>query len=78
MKSHGYKVTDFWDKTILKVEFNHTCFAVITLDSALKKHDNYHLLLFLKDSKYIEGKVVRHIINKIKSSCEDSVDFDEE
>ena len=25
---------------------NHTCFAVISLDSALKKDDNYYLQVF--------------------------------
>ena len=34
IKSH---VTDFYDKKIPKVDSNHTCLAVIILDSALKK-----------------------------------------
>ena len=38
-----------------------TCLAVITLDSALKKDYNYYLKVFLKECKYIERKVVRHI-----------------
>ena len=36
IKSHVDKVTDFYDKEISKVGFNHTCLAVIALDSALK------------------------------------------
>ena len=34
IKSH---VTNFYDKKIRKVDSNHTCLAVIILDSALKK-----------------------------------------
>ena len=37
IKSHGHKVTDFYDKKIPKLDSNHTCLAIITLDSALKK-----------------------------------------
>ena len=44
-----------------KVDFNHTCLAVINLDSALKKHDNYKPQVLLKGCKYIEEKVVGHI-----------------
>ena len=43
MKSHGDKVTDFYDKKIPKVDSDHTCLVVISLDSALKKDDNYYL-----------------------------------
>ena len=55
------EVTDFSDKTIPKLDSNHTCLAVISLDSALKKDDNYYPQVFLKECKYIEKKVVRHI-----------------
>ena len=41
-KSYGNKVTDFYEKTIPKVDSNHTCLAVINLDSVLKKDDNYY------------------------------------
>ena len=34
IKSHGDKVTDFYDKKIPKVDSNHTCLAVICLDQA--------------------------------------------
>ena len=61
IKSHSNKVTDFYDKKILKETPNHTCLAVISLDSALKKDDNYYPQLPLKECKYIEKKVVRHI-----------------
>ena len=35
---------------------NHTCFAVFSLDSALKKFENYYPQVFLKECKYIEKK----------------------
>ena len=35
--------------------------AVIILDSALKKDDNYYPQVFLKECKYIEEKVIREI-----------------
>ena len=53
IKSHGDEVTDFYDKKIPKVDSNHTSLAVITLDSVLKKDDNYYPLVFLKECKYI-------------------------
>ena len=46
IKSYGDEVTDFYDKKDPKVDSNHTCFAIITLDSALKKDDNYYPLAF--------------------------------
>ena len=72
IKSHGDEVTDFYDKKIPKVDSNHTCLAVISLDSALKKDDNYYLQVFLKECKCIEKKVVRHIIDDLESSSDDS------
>ena len=37
IKSSGNEVTDFYDKKIPEVDSNHTCLAVISLDSTLKK-----------------------------------------
>ena len=45
---------------ILKVYSNHTCLAVISLDSALKKDETYYPQVFLKECKYIQKKVIRH------------------
>ena len=39
-------VTDFYDNVIPKVDSNHTCLAVISLDSALKKNRNYYPQVF--------------------------------
>ena len=54
MKSRGNKVTDFYDKEILKVDSNHTCLAVICLDSVLNKDGSYCPEVFLKECKYIK------------------------
>ena len=72
IKSHDNEVTDFYDKKISKLDSNHTCLAVITLDSAFKKDDNYYPEVFLKECKYIEKKIVRHIIDGLHSSSDDS------
>ena len=40
IKSYGGEVTDFCDKTTPKLDSNHTCLPVITLDSALSKKIN--------------------------------------
>ena len=53
IKLQDDEVTDFYDKKILKLDFNYTCLAVTSQDSALKKDDNYHPQVFLKECKYI-------------------------
>ena len=73
MKSHGNEVTDFYDKKNSKVDSNHTCLAVISLDFALKKDDSYNLEVFLKECKYIEKKVIRNM----KDNLSDFSYFDE-
>ena len=81
IKSYGDEVTDFYDKRISKVDSNHTCLAVISLDSALKKDDNYYRQVFLKECKYIEKKVIRHIndnFSHLSSSDDDDDESDEE
>ena len=40
------------------MDSNRTCLAVITLDSACKKDDNYYLQVFFKECEYIEKKVI--------------------
>ena len=40
IRFHINEVTDFVDKKIPKLESNHTCLAVISLDSALNKDGN--------------------------------------
>ena len=78
IKSHGNEVTNFYDKKCSNVDSNHTCLALIALDSALEKHDNYYPQLFLKECEYIEKKVIRHIIVSDESVSDDSDEFNEE
>ena len=53
-----------------KLDSNHTFLAIISLDSALKKDDNYYLQVFLKKCKYSEKNVVRHVNDYFYSSEE--------
>ena len=52
--------------------------AVTSLDSALKKDKNCYPQVFLKYCKYIEKKIIGHIIDDLESSYHDTDDFDEE
>ena len=61
IKYHGDEVTDLYDKVIANVDSNHTCLAVISLNPALKKDENYYPQVFLNECEYIEEKVIRHI-----------------
>ena len=68
IKSDGDEVTDFYDKKVL---------AVISLDSALKKHGSYYLQVFLKECQYVKKKVIRHIHDNV-SGFSSSDESDEE
>ena len=62
IKSYVDEATDFHDKEIPKAASNHTCLAVITIDSVLKKEGNYFLQVFLKECKYSDKEVIKDII----------------
>ena len=74
------KLQIFTIKKIPKVNSNHTCLAVVSLDFVLKKDENYYLQVFLKECKYTEKKVARHIHNNLSDFCcsDYSDDSDEE
>ena len=59
---------------------NYTCLVVISLDSSLKKDENYYRPVFLKYHKYTKKKVIRHIDNNLSDffTSDDSDDSDEE
>ena len=78
IKSHGYEVTYFYDKKNPKVDSNHTCLAVTTMDSALNKDGSYYPQVVLKECKYIEKKVVRHIHDSLSEFSYSSDASDEE
>ena len=63
---------------IKKLDSNYTCLAIISQDSALKKDDHYCLQMFLKQYKYIEKKVVRHIDDSLSGFSYSSDESDEE
>ena len=77
IKAYCDEVTDFYDKKIPKVESNHTCLAVITMDSALKKNDNFCPKVFLKECKNVKKRVTRHINNNMSDFSSDD-ESDEE
>ena len=72
IKSHGNELTDFYNKEILKADSNHIFLAVISLDSALKKDENWYIQAFLKECKNIKEKLIGHISNDLESSSDDS------
>ena len=61
IRSYRVEATNFHNKEIPKVSSNYTCLAVITIDSAFKKIENYHLHVFLKELKYIKKEEIGHI-----------------
>ena len=50
---------------------------MISLDSIVEKDENYYPQAFLKERKYIEKKVIRHITKDLGNSL-DSDESDEE
>ena len=72
IKLHSDKVTNIYGKRIPKVNSNHTCLVIISLDSALNKDGNYFIQVLLKECKYIEKKVISHIIDNLENSTDDS------
>ena len=49
------------------MDSNLTCLTEINFDSALKKYANYYPQVFLKECKYIEKKVIRHINDNLSN-----------
>ena len=77
IKSYGHEVSDFYDKEIMKADSDHACLAVINLDSAFNKYGNYYPKVFLKECKHIKKKVIRHIIDDVECSSDDSDHYDD-
>ena len=78
IKFHGDEVADFYDKKVSKVNSNHTCLAVISLHSALKRDENYYRQVFLKECKYLEKDIIRHINGNLSDFSSSSSESDEE
>ena len=60
-KFHDDEATDFYVKKIPKVDSNHPCLAVFSLEFSLNKDDNYYPQVFLKECKYIKKKLITYI-----------------
>ena len=57
------------------MDSNHTCSAVISLNSAVKKNEENYRQVFLKEYKYIKKEVIRHINDNLSDfSCSDESD----
>ena len=78
IKSYGDEVTDFCHKKVRGVDSSHTCLVIISLDSAPEKDDNYYPQVFLRECKYIEKKVVRHINDNLGDFSYSSSDESDE
>ena len=59
------------------MDSDHTCLAVISLDSAFKKDQNCFLKVLLKEFKYIKEKVIIYINDKLRK-CSYSDESDEQ
>ena len=78
IKSDDDEGTNCYDKSIPKLEFSHTCLMLISLHSALKRDDSYYWQVFLKECKYTEKKVIRHIYDNFSDFSSDDDESDEE
>ena len=72
------KLQIFTMQKMSKLDSNHTCLPVISMDSARRKHDSYYPQLFLKECKYIKKKVVRHIHDNLSDFSFSSDESNEE
>ena len=62
-----YEVADFCDKENPRVASNHTCLAIIRLDSGLNKYGNYCPQVSFRECKYNKKKVIRQIMDGLES-----------
>ena len=60
------------------MDSNHTCLAVIILDSALKKDESYYLQVFWKECKYIEKKLIKYINDNLSDFSSSDESHEEE
>ena len=74
IKPYGDEATDFHCKEIPKAGFDCTCLTVSTIDSAHKKGERHYPQVFLKEFKYIEKEMIKHITDDIEIFSSDSVE----
>ena len=51
IKSHGDKLAYFHDKKNPKMDSNHSCLVIISIDLAVQKDENHYPLVLLKKFK---------------------------
>ena len=56
------------------MDSNYTYLVVISLDSSLKKEENYFAQVFLKECKCIEKNVIRYINDNLSDFSSDEPD----
>ena len=54
------------------MDSNHNSLAVNSFDSALKKDENYFPQVFFKECICVYKNVIKHIIDDLESSSDDS------
>ena len=73
LKYYGEEVAGFYNKKIPEVDSDHTCLAVISLDSAFSKGGICYPQIFLKECKHIEKKIIlKYIIDYLESLSDNS------
>ena len=78
IKSYGDEATGFHDKEVPKVGSNHTCLAIISLDSAFKKMKTIVCKCFIRMQIHWKEKLVSKHINDYLRDFSDSGESDEE
>ena len=80
MKLQIFMIQIFRNFLIPKVDSNHTCLAVVSLDAAIKKYKNYYPKVFFKECKCIKKNAFWHINDNLSSfsSSDYTDDSDEE
>ena len=59
------------------LSYNHTCLAVMSLESALQKGKNYYLQMFSMECKHIEKDWSDIMINSVKKIVSDGLNVTE-
>ena len=49
------------------MDSNYTCLTVISLDSVLKDDGNYYTQKFLKECKYKDKQIIRHVYDHLSA-----------
>ena len=78
LKSYRDVATDFHDKEMPNLGYNHTCLPVTNIYSVFKKDENYYLQAFLREYKYQIHWKSEKVIRNINDDLEISSDSEEE